>query len=86
MQGGTVKSVYPNQIIHPATFVRGFNEALKGIPMDYDAYNDNASDRESYERGRLFGMVFKGPLKIGKKASYQAQVALCDAFGRRMVI
>lgn len=85
-QGGIQKKVYPNQIIHPATFVRGFNEARKGIPMDYNAYNDNMSDRESYERGRLFGMIFKEPIKIGKKATYQAQVALNNAFNTRAVI
>ena len=85
-QGGTVKFVKPHQIIHPSAFVRGYNEVRKGIPMDYDAYFDNPKDRESYERGRMFGCVFNGSLKYGKKATYEAQRALSDAFYSGAVI
>ncbi len=85
-QGGTIRMVKPYQIIHRAAFVRGFKEVLKGVPMDYDVYCDERRDRESYERGRLFGMVYRGPLKDGKIVTYQAQVALNDAFNMGAVI
>jgi hypothetical protein len=79
-QGFTVKTVTAKQIIHKAPFVRGFKEVQYGIPMDYDAYCDSIVDREGYERGRMFGQIYKGPLKYGKKVTNQAQSALCNAF------
>lgn len=85
-QGFTGKTATAKQIIHKAPFVRGFKEAQNGIPMDYDAYYDSVRDRESYERGRQFGCVYKGTLKIGKKVTYEAQSALYDAFYSNSVI
>lgn len=85
-QGGKTKTVKPYQIIHPAPFVRGHREVVRGIPMDYDAYNDNVVDRESYERGRLFGAIFQEPLKVGKKVTWEAQLMLSNAFNTRAII
>jgi hypothetical protein len=79
-QGFTGKTVTAKQIIHKAPFVRGFKEVQDDIPMDYDAYCDSIVDREGYERGRMFGYIYNGPLKYGKKVSYEAQNALYSAF------
>lgn len=79
-QGFTAKSLTAKQIIHKAPFVRGFKEVQDGIPMDYDAYCDSIVDREGYERGRMFGQIYKGPLKYGKKVTYDAQNELYYAF------
>ncbi len=85
-QGFTGKTVTAKQIIHKAPFVRGFKEVQDGILMDYDAYYDSIVDREGYERGRIFGQIYKGPLKYGKKVSYEAQSALYSAFYTRSLI
>ena len=78
-QGYKIKKVTANSVIHKAAFVRGFKEVQNGIPMDYDAYN-NIAEMEGYERGRQFGCVYKGALKIGKKVTWEAQIKLNDAF------
>lgn len=80
MQGGKTVYVDPKSIISPAPFVRGYKELKRNIPMDYEAYMDNHVDRERYERGRLFALVFNGTLKIGKKVTWEAKDALYDAF------
>lgn len=85
-QGCKEKTATAKQIIHKAPFVRGFKEVQNGIPMDYDAYFDSARDREGYERGRLFGCVYKGILKDGKNVTYEAQSALYHAFYSNSVI
>lgn len=78
-QGYKVRTVKPKSIIHPAPFVRGFNEVKHGVPMDYNAYN-NAIDGEAYERGRMFANVFNGALKCGKRVTWEAEIALSNAF------
>jgi len=52
-------------IMRSAPFVVGFNEARKGMPIRYDAFDD-LNRQWNYERGRQFGLIFDGPLKEGK--------------------
>ncbi len=61
-------------IMRSAAFMRGFNEARKGAPMDYDAYNlaQETSKRWNYERGRQFGLVYNGAVKDGAKVKNDA--------------
>lgn len=84
-QGYEKKNVTAKSIIHKASFVRGFNEVKKGIPFNYQAYDD-LEDMEHYERGRLFGCVYNDVLKYGKKVSLNAQYALYDAFNNGSLI
>lgn len=82
-----VKSVKLKSVMHRAAFVRGFNETQKGIPMDYDAYLDvNSNDRWQYERGRLFGLIYKDRLKDGNKVRYDAIKNFSDAVFNRIII
>ena len=71
-------------IMRSAPFVRGFTEARKGVALDYDAYADT-NQQWSYERGRQFGMIFDGPLKIGQSVNLGAALQLSLAIGRKEI-
>lgn len=74
-------------VMRCAPFVRGFNEARARVPMDYDAYQDagQTNARWAYERGRLLGFIYQGPLKNGHKVSWSAYTAMQDAYHQRLV-
>lgn len=81
------KSVSLRSVMHRAPFVRGFKEARKGIPMDYDAYLDErTNDRWQYERGRLFGLMYTGKLKDGNRVCYDAINSFSDAVSRGIIL
>jgi len=63
-----------NSVMRSAAFMRGVNEMRKGLPMDYDAYNEahEGSQRWNYERGRQFAIIFAGNVKQGGKVTYEA--------------
>lgn len=77
----TVKS-----IIWKASFRKGFEDARNGIPYDYDIFKDKMGDRWSYERGRQFGMLYKGKLKYGKEVSHDAIYEFSRAVALRVII
>ena len=70
-----------------AAFVRGFREARKGLPMDYDAFTGNGetNSRWQYERGRQFGFIFEGDLKQGPRVTWQAIDAMNGAVHRQWI-
>jgi hypothetical protein len=74
-------------VMRSGAFVRGFNEARKGKPMDYDAYQETGQTnaRWAYERGRLFGLLFNGPLKEGPRITWPAYAAFRDAYNARLI-
>ena len=57
-----------------AAFMRGVREARAGLPMDYSAYeNERSTDnRWNYERGRQFGLIYKGAVKDGNRVLGEA--------------
>ncbi len=71
-------------IMRSAAFVRGFNEARKGVALDYDAYTET-NDQWAYERGRQFGFMFDGPLKIGQSVNLGAALQFSLAIGRKEI-
>lgn len=73
-----IKKVPLARVMRSSQFVRGFNEAKKGKPLNYDAYNDT-NPQWYYERGRLFGFVFHGALKSGSKVTWPAIEAMEQA-------
>ena len=74
-------------VMRSAAFVRGFNEARAKIPMDYDAYlgQGQTNTRWAYERGRLLGLIFQGPLKLGHQVNPTAVHQMKDAYLRGWV-
>lgn len=81
------KNVSLRSVMHRAPFVRGFKEIQKGIPMDYDAYLDESTNnRWQYERGRLFGLMYKGKLKDGNRVCYAAINSFSDAVSRGIIL
>jgi hypothetical protein len=71
-------------IMRSAPFVRGFNEARTGAALDYDAYTDT-NQQWAYERGRQFGFLFDGPLKIGQSVNLGAALQFSLAIGRKEI-
>lgn len=65
------------QLLGAAAFVRGFKEVRAGKPFDYDR---PPSDGWSYERGRLFGVVYSGKIKEGNRVLAAAIYAAAEAF------
>lgn len=80
------KTVTLKSVMRRASFVRGFNEARFGMPMDYAVYEKEERERWSYERGRLFGMVFKDTLKSGNAVRVEAIWAYARAIDNKAVI
>lgn len=74
------------KLINSAAFVHGFNDARQGKAFNYDAYANSAPKQWHYERGRALGMIWDGPLKIGKRVSLSAMVAANQAFLNRELI
>lgn len=74
--------------IHRASFMRGFREARKGLPMDYEAFTKEGetNDRWAYERGRMLAIVYQGDAKRGARVTYGAVVAMSAAVNKRWVI
>ena len=72
--------------IRNAAFVKGFKDVKAGKPFDYDFGGDNTSRQWAYERGRQFGLMYVGELKLGNKIRFGAQVELAYAFNTRSII
>ena len=85
-QVGT-KRVRLRGVMRSAAFVRGFWEVRRGEPMDYDAYQEQGqtNTRWDYERGRLLGLIYDGPLKHGHRVSDGAVRAMSEAYYERLV-
>jgi len=68
------RTIKISTVMRSAAFVRGFKEAQKGIPMDYDAFSEarDIPNRWNYERGRQFGFVYRNAIKDGAKVRYDA--------------
>lgn len=80
----TTKSTTIKGVMRSAAFVRGFNEARKGVAMDYDAFRET-NDQWAYERGRQFGVMFDGPLKYGQAINMGAALQFSLALGRKEI-
>jgi len=73
-------------IMRSAPFVAGFKEARTGKPIRYDAYIYDSNAQWNYERGRLFGLIFTGPLKVGKAINRGAAIQLSIAIGDKVIL
>lgn len=73
-------------IMRTAAFSTGFKEAQAGKPIRYDAYEHDANGQWNYERGRLLGLIFKGPLKVGKAINRGAALQLSFAMVQKIIL
>jgi hypothetical protein len=73
-------------IMRTAAFSTGFKEAQAGKPIRYDAYEHDANGQWNYERGRLLGLIFNGPLKVGRAINRGAAVQLSLAFQQKVIL
>jgi len=82
------RNVSFKSVMRTAAFMRGVREARAGIPMDYGAYeNERGTDnRWSYERGRQFGLIYKGPVKDKARVRWDAIEGMRDALWTRAMI
>ena len=80
----TTKASGIKGVMRSAAFVRGFNEARKGVALDYDAFTET-NDQWAYERGRQFGCIFDGPLKKGHAINMGAALQFSMAIGRKEI-
>jgi hypothetical protein len=83
----TVNVTYKS-ILRSAAFMRGVREARAGIPMDYSAYENepNTRNRWKYERGRQFGLIYKGAIKDGNRVLWGAVEGMGEALRTRSMI
>jgi hypothetical protein len=73
-------------IMRTAAFSTGFKEARAGKPIRYEAYDHDANGQWNYERGRLFGIIFRGPLKVGKAINRGAAIQFSIAIGNKVIL
>jgi hypothetical protein len=73
-------------IMRTAAFSTGFKEAHAGKPIRYDAYDHDANGQWNYERGRMLGLIFKGPLKVGKAINRGAALQFSFAIGQKIIL
>jgi len=73
-------------IMRSGPFVKGFSEARAGNPIRYDAYINNANSQWNYERGRLFGLIFSGPLKVGRAINRGAAIQFSLAIHQKIIL
>jgi hypothetical protein len=73
-------------IMRTKHFVRGFKEVKAGKPFDYDFCPDNSTDLWAYERGRLFALVYDGPVKSGNRLLQSAVNAFGEAYWNKSII
>jgi len=70
-------------IIRNKWFVKGFNDYKNGLPFDETM---PSSEQWTYERGRLFGVVYNKPLKFGKTVSRDACWAFSYFYNKKAII
>jgi hypothetical protein len=91
MEIDMLKQVHTSQtgilgVMRSAPFVKGYSEARAGNPIRYDAYINNSNSQWNYERGRLFGLIFSGPLKVGKAINRGAALQFSIAIGQKIIL
>lgn len=73
-------------IMRTAAFSTGFREAQAGKPIRYDAYEHDANGQWNYERGRMLGLMFSGPLKVGRAINRGAAVHFSVAIHQKVIL
>jgi hypothetical protein len=84
MSNAKTRSITLKSIIRSAAFVKGYEEARKGLPPCGEAFP--LSDVWNYERGRQFAFCYDGRLKEGNRVRMDALYALSHAMNARHVI
>ena len=67
-------------IMSSAAFVRGYTDVIKGKPFPDKIPEYITNDMWNYERGRLFGCVYKVDLKRNRSVTNEAVYAFYKAF------
>jgi hypothetical protein len=73
-------------IMRTAAFSTGFKEARAGKPIRYEAYDHDANGQWNYERGRMLGLIFTGPLKVGRAINRGAALQFSIAIGQKIIL
>ena len=73
-------------IMRTAAFSTGFKEARAGKPIRYDAFEHDANGQWNYERGRMLGLIFTGPLKVGRAISRVAALQFSMAIHQKIIL
>jgi len=73
-------------IMRTAAFSTGFKEAQAGKPIRYDAYEHDANGQWNYERGRMLGLMFSGPLKVGRAINRGAALHFSIAIRQKVIL
>lgn len=73
-------------VMRTAAFSLGFREARAGKQIRYDAFGHDANAQWNYERGRIFGLIFDGPLKVGKAINRGAALHFAIALDQKVIL
>ena len=73
-------------IMRTAAFSTGFKEARTGKPIRYEAYDHDANGQWNYERGRMLGLIFNGPLKVGRAINRGAARHFSVAIHQKIIL
>lgn len=84
MSNAKTRNVTFRSIMRSAAFVKGYQEARKGLPPASDAFP--LATVWLYERGRQFAFCYDGRLKEGNKIRMDALIAFQHAWYARHII
>jgi len=78
------KKTKAKSIMHSAAFMKGYWEARRGFPYDYEVFTgfNETKKRWDYERGRQFALIYNGDVKSGNAVTYGAQYAMHSAINQ----
>jgi hypothetical protein len=82
----SVRRVSVSDQIKTAAFGKGFKEARNGKPFRADAYSESGRNQWLYERGRMFGLLYSGPIKDGRRVLRPACEAFMDFYRRGLIL
>lgn len=77
----TLVDVFKNRF-----FQFGLKEARNGVVFDPDKFRYDINHQWNYERGRLFGMMYKGRIVQGRGYSMKALYAFAMAIQNKEII
>lgn len=72
-------------VMMKASFRKGYESFKEGLPFDSEAFTE-WNEQWNYERGRQFAACYTGAIKINRRISLEALVAMDQLVRERAVI
>lgn len=85
LQQVSTQPISLHSLMRSAAFNKGHKDVLAGKPLKYDAYR-TSNEQWQYERGRLFGLFYREPIKVSGAVKNSAMMAFAAAWKANHII